>query len=570
MYGDRNVDVIVAGAGHNGLVAAAYLAKGGLDVLVVEASPTIGGMTSTNPMAPEAPDHMINEGSIQASLFRTTTIDKDLGLASKYGLRQTVIDPVHVQLNPDGSSLALWRDPHRVAKELEHFSRKDAANYLKLFEIIDAAVEMGIPAMQTNPTRPDLKTLVKVMGKSARHAGKIGEVARWAMSSQVETVEEWFESDPIRAIIMIGLPFMNFRQDGSGWGLIYLGILSKYGVSMFHGGTGAFPAALAQCLQDHGGSIRTDAKVDELIVRNGRVVGVRLQNGEELYARRGVLTAFSPKTTLTKLLPKGVLPPVLQNRVEKIPTRGRGFADYKLNVALKGRIRMTKHEKWRGDGLDLRLGANGFNTYEETVNAQAACMRGEVPEHVPGLGQVYTAFDPATAPPGHDTWWFWTGLTPSDPTVGWETARDQITDTLLKHAEHYYEGLEELEIGRRALALPDIEERFHAIDGSVYHVDPILTRFGPAKPAIGFGGYKTPVPGLFLTGSGTHPVAGISGMPGQNAARTMLKLFAKEDKHGRAAAVEEARAWEQAATTQPPPPATPQPSPSSAPASTRT
>jgi len=542
-------DVIVAGAGHNGLVAAAYLAKAGLDVLVVEASPTIGGMTSTNPMAPEAPDHMINEGSIQASLFRTTTIDKDLGLARKYGLRQTVIDPVHVQLNPDGSSLALWRDPVRVFEELKHFSRKDAASYLKLFDIIDAAVEMGIPAMQTNPVRPDAKALLKIMGRSARHAGKIGEVARWAMSSQVETVEEWFESDPIRAIIMIGLPFMNFRQDGSGWGLIYLGILSKYGVSMFHGGTGAFPQALADCLRDHGGSIRTSAKVDELIVRGGRVVGVRLEGGEELFARRGVLTAFSPKTTLTKLLPQGVLPPVLQNRVEKIPTRGRGFADYKLNIALKGRIRMTKHEKWRGDGLDLRLGANGFNTYEETVNAQAAAMRGEVPEHVPGLGQVYTAFDQTAAPAGHDTWWFWTGLTPSDPTVGWEAARDQITERLLAHAENYYEGLEELEIGRRALALPDIEERFHAIDGSVYHVDPILTRFGPSKPAIGFGGYRTPVPGLFLTGSGTHPVAGISGMPGQNAAKTMLKLFAKEDKQGRAHTLADARAWDQTVTT---------------------
>jgi phytoene dehydrogenase-like protein len=179
-------------------------------------------------------------------------------------------------------------------------------------------------------------------------------------------------------------------------------------------------------------------------------------------------------------------------------------------------------------------------------------MRGEVPDHVPGLGQVYTAFDPTAAPAGHDTWWFWTGLTPSDPTVGWEVARDQITDRLLEHAENYYEGLEELEIGRRALALPDIEERFHAIDGSVYHVDPVLTRFGPTKPAIGFGGYKTPVPGLFLTGSGTHPVAGISGMPGQNAARTMLKLFAKEDKHGRAHSLEEARVSEQASTTQPP------------------
>lgn len=527
----RTADVIVAGAGHNGLVAAAYLAKAGLDVLVVEASPVIGGMTATNEFLPEAPGHMINEGSIQASLFRTTTIDADLGLSKKYGLRQTVIDPAHVQMQLDHASLALWRDPRRTAEELKRFSRKDGENYLRLFEIIAAAVAMGLPAMQTNPTRPEAKTVLKIGGRVARNRGKIGEVIRWASMSQAEAVEEWFESDILKAALMIGLPFMPYHADGSAWALIYLGVLSKYGVAMFHGGTGAFPKALTECIREHGGDVRTNAKVEQLLVQGGRVTGVRVAGGEEIYARRGVLTAFSPKQTF-RLLPDGVLNPELQNRVGHIPTRGRGFADAKVNIALKGRLRMTKHEKWRGDGLDLRLGANSFHTYPETLAAQAASIRGEVPDHLPGLAQITTAFDPMMAPEGHDTFWFWTGLTPSDPKIGWEKAREQIEDRILRDSENYYEGLEEFEIGRRTLVLPDIEERFHAVDGSVYHVDPILTRFGPAKPAWGFGGYATPVDGLFLTGSGTHPVAGISGMPGQNAARTMLKRFKKGDKRG--------------------------------------
>jgi phytoene dehydrogenase-like protein len=550
----RGTDVIVAGAGHNGLVAAAYLAKAGLDVVVVEASPTIGGMTSTNEMLPEAPGHLINEGSIQASLFRTTTIDRDLGLNARYGLRQRVIDPAHVQMQLDGASLALWRDPRKVAGELRHFSHRDADAYLKLFEIIDAAVAIGLPTMQTSPTRPEAKAVIKSMSQAGRHAGKLAEVVRWAACSQAEAVEERFETDIIKAALMIGLPFMSYHADGSGWALIYLGILSKYGVAMFEGGTGAFPRALVRCVEDHRGVVRTDAKVDELVMRAGRVAGVRLASGEELFARRGVLTAFSPKQTLNTLLPADVLPRRLANRVAHIPTRTRGFADYKLNLALKGKIRMTKHEQWRGDGLDLRLGCNSFHTYEQTLAAQAAAIRGEVPEHVPGLAQVTTAFDPGMAPDGHETWWFWTGLTPSDPKIGWDAARDQITETVIKQSQEYYEGLEELEIGRRALALPDIEDRFHAVDGSVYHVDPIITRFGATKPAWGFGGYSTPVPGLFLTGSGTHPVAGISGMPGQNAAKTMIKLFKREDKHGGAAhAADEARAWNRALETASPP-----------------
>lgn len=529
----REVDVVVVGSGHNGLVAAAYLAKAGLEVLVVEAAATAGGMTSTNTFAPEAPEFTINEASIQASLFRTTTINDDLELSTKYGLRQTVIDPAHFQLAADGSSLGLWRDPRKTASELEYFSKKDARALIELYEVIDAAVEIGLPMMQTNVVQPDIKAILKSAKGVAKNRQQLAALGRWMSSSQVEAVEESFEHDMIRAPLLTSLPFMPFDADLSGWSLIYLGVLSKYGVAMFHGGTGSLPKALIGVLRDNRGDIITSSPVEQLIIEHNRCTGVRIAGGTEIRARRGVLTACSPKTTLTRLLPRGILEHKKQVAADHIPTRKRGIADAKINVALSGRVDMSKHEKWRGDGIDLRLACNCYHTYQQAVDAAKACVRGQVPDAIPGLAQVTNAFDPSMSPPGQDLWWFWTGLTPSFPEDGWDVARKKITDSIIKDADEFYKGVEDLQIAVRPLVLPDIEERFWAIDGSVYHVDPTISRFGPNKPVSGFAGYRTPVEGLFLTGSGTHPVAGISGMPGQNAARTMLKQFHLEDKGGR-------------------------------------
>jgi phytoene dehydrogenase-like protein len=542
----QTADVIVAGAGHNGLIAAAYLAKAGLKVHVVEAHATPGGMTSTSPVD-EMPGYKVNDASIQPSLFRTTTIMKDLQLEERYGLKMKVIDPVHLQLNYDHSSLALWRDAQKTADELKYWSKKDAAALIDLYRVVHAAVDIGVPIMQTNPVRPDISKIFAAARKTLKHRSELLALGRWMRCTELEALEESFESDPIRAIVLIGLPFMSYDSDFSGWSLIYLGIITKYGVAMFEGGTGELPKALIRLIEDHGGTVTCGAEVEELLMTSGRVTGVRIKGGEELHARRGVLTAFSPKRVLRDLLPAGTLPPKLENRVRHIPTKSRSFADLKLDVLTKGKISMTKVEKWRGDGLDCRLPANGYHTYEETKAAQLACKRGELPDHYPGLMQVATAL-PANrdfAPDGCDSVWFWSGLSPNDPRDGWDAAREHAAKTIIQQSDHYYEGLEELDVFHRVRMLPDIEERHFALDGSVYHVDPLITRFGPLKPAAGFAGYSTPVPGLFLTGSGTHPVAGISGMPGQNAARTMLKLFKREDKRGHSAhAAEEARHWD--------------------------
>jgi phytoene dehydrogenase-like protein len=484
----RAADVVVVGAGHNGLVAACYLAKAGLDVLVVERYATPGGMTSTNPMAPEAPDHLINEASIHASLFRTTNIDAELQLSSRFGMRQRVIDPAHVHLGPEGESIAMWRDPMRTVEEMRRFSRKDATAWVELSNIIAAATAIGLPLMQTNPVRPEFKNVLATLKAVAKGRRELREIIRWASISQKQAIEERFEHPMVRGPLTVNLPFMPFASDMSGWALIYLGVLQKWGVAMFEGGTGGLPAALIRCLEAHGGRVRCSAPVEELIVAGGRVTGVVLDGGEEIAATRAVVTACGPSIVL------------------------------------------PLHQAWRrehlpGDPVDLRLPCVTWSTHEQSLIAGEQCVRGEVPDMIPGLSQVTTAFDPAMAPEGHDTWWFWSGLVPCRPKEDWDTVRSQIEQRVVSDCNQYYQGLEELEIARRTLTPHDLEARFGAPEGNVYHVDPIITRFGPARPAIGLGGYETPVPGLFLSGSGTHPIAGINGMPGMNAAKTVIKTL---------------------------------------------
>ncbi|MBI5443336.1 MAG: NAD(P)/FAD-dependent oxidoreductase [Deltaproteobacteria bacterium] len=525
--GLKGADVIVVGAGHNGLVAACYLARAGVNVLVVEAHSKVGGMTVTSPMEPEAPGHLINEGAIQASSFPGTTIDADLELTAKYGLQLRLLDPYHVHLSPEGESLAFWKDPQKTAEEIKYYSPKDAKAWLELCELMHAALEIGLPMMQTSPVRPELGRLLTTIGRGVRHVGKLRKIIDWALPSAAEVLERTFEHSMVRAPVCSLLPFGSFKQDFGGWGLIYFTMIHRSGAGVFMGGTSNLPDSLQRCLLAHGGRVRTSAPVEELIVQGGRVTGVRLQGGEELVARKAVVTTMNPKRALTGLLPQGTLSPALAKRAEHIPTLNRGNTDYLLNIACKGKLTLSRHQKWRDShfkgGADLRLPCITWNTYQEALDAWDACNRGDVPEKLAGLAHLNTAVDPSLAPEGHETLWFWAGLTPSRPREGWDKARATITERAIKELAQFYDGIEELEIGRRAIVMPDIAKRFWALDGNVFHGDVLLSRSGPLKPALGLAGYKTPVPGLFISGGGTHPVAGIAGLPGQITARVVLR-----------------------------------------------
>jgi phytoene dehydrogenase-like protein len=542
MYMSSNgdgTDVIVIGAGHNGLTAACYLAKSGMDVLVVEAGDLIGGMTATNATLPEAPEHRFNEGAIQLTgVFRLSGIAQELDLP-RYGLREIPVDPSHLQLGPDGSSLGIWKDRERTIQELKRFSRKDAQAWRELSETIDAVMPAILAYMQGHPTRVLSYDLIKSLAGTARRPGKLGPLLNFLTASHTELLDELFETELPKGALAAMAAFQRMEADmTAAVAIIYLGVVQRIPNAMPVGGTAELPKALQRCLEAHGGRVRTSAPVEEILVEGRRATGVRLANGEVLHARNGVISACNVKLALTELLPEGALPDRLLKRAHDIPVTKTQATSLKINVALKGKLSMRRHAELRDDGLDPAGVLVAWHTLEQQSRAWNELCRGDWPETVPVSCSISpTHVDPTQAPEGQDTLWLWSGVIPVHPRKPWEEVRDEIGQKVLADAAQYYDGLDSLEIGRTVLGGPDLEERFNAPWGNVYHVDPIPSRFGPLKPALGLGGYKTPIDGFYLSGAGTHPTGGVCALPGKLAAETLIKQAKRGDRARRRVAV---------------------------------
>jgi len=517
----REYDVVVVGAGHNGLCAASYLGKAGKSVLVVDAADRSGGMTSTHALLDGAPEHRINEGAMDASLIRTTTIVRDLEL-ERFGLREVEADPPYAWLDEDGSSLCIWRDPERTAAELRRFSASDARAFLELSNALDALMNVAVPFMNTNPVRPRVGPVARGGLRSLRRPRRLTSVARLFAASHAEIIDEGFEHRSIRAMLAALPCFAPITQDGTGWVLIYFGLIQRAGVGRYVGGTGAITDALERCLRAQGGELRLSCAVEEVLVSGGRAVGVRLEGGEEIRAR-AVITSSNVKTALTELVPAGALPASLVRRAQHIPTSGTSASSFKFDLALDGRVELREHQANRRDGVDLRKPALCYTSFEEHVAAWEACARGEHAAKLPMITILPTAADPSQAPDGKDTVWSWTGIAPAAPRDGWDAPAAAIAQREIDRAARFLDGLGALELARQVMTPPRFAERFRVPDGNVYHVDPTALRFGPLRPAVGLAGFTTPIAGLFLSGGGMHPSAGICGVPGKLAAEAALR-----------------------------------------------
>jgi phytoene dehydrogenase-like protein len=224
------------------------------------------------------------------------------------------------------------------------------------------------------------------------------------------------------------------------------------------------------------------------------------------------------------MLPAGHVGPVLRRGLETLPRNKPGAGPFKVDLALRGRLRLDRFR--RDDGVDLRVPSTFFGTVEEITDGFAAAARGELGDRLPGYAVIPTAVDPSQAPDGQDTMYLYTGATPVDPAVPWNDLAETAGKSLVARAGEFYDGIEELEIGRHVESWQDLRARTGS--GVMTHNDMTVLRQGPLRPALGAGGYQGPVDGLWLSGAGTHPGGTVNGIPGRLAARTLLRDVADQ------------------------------------------
>jgi phytoene dehydrogenase-like protein len=509
-------DVVVIGGGHNGLVAACYLARAGLDVAVVEQRDWLGGMTTTRPFVACAPEHLLSPGAYENVYLRASGIAADLELP-RFGYRE--LDAAGwAWLGAGGDSLLLQRDLSRTVSEIARFSRPDAHRYRDLVDVGIKLLAIQDRYGADNPHRPAVRTVlaaVRALASDRRMRAMLGAVLT---TTAADAIDSTFESEAVRGVFAsAGSILCPLSVDGSAIALLASSLLHHKGAARPIGGMGGLVSALERCLRASGGKVRTGAAAVR-IGGSGRADAVELENGAVLRASRAVIAACPPQ--LVPDLAGDGLPAALSARIRAAPANGSGVGTLTINLALEGRLELTGHQPSRSE-LDLRRPTLFGGSLEDVVRAGIDAARGDLPRAPVFCVAILTAVDPTQAPAGQDVVQLY-GPAPVAPRAGWEDCRDEAAEGLLDAASRAAPSLTELELGRYVESPDVLAQRTGAVNGCIYHVDHLPTRMGPLRPSLGAGGYRTPLPGLYLGSAGSHPGGGVSGLPGKLCAAAVL------------------------------------------------
>ena len=503
-------DAIVVGAGHNGLICAAYLAREGQKVLVLERSDRVGGACVTEELFP---GFRISTASYSLSLL-VPEIFSELGLTLDIRPK----DPEAFAPLPDGGGLILWKDPAKRHEAVSKISPSDADALPRFEELFEEASRRLRPLLSFGATR-----------KQARRAFRRSEVPdlfkRTVDGAIADLSEEYFESELMQGLTasqgIIGSA-AGPRTPGSAY--IYLHhafgtATGEPGVWGFvRGGMGAITAGLADILRAAGGEIRLEAEVTQVKLDGRRAGGVVLASGEEVDAGI-VISNADPKRTVRFLSEADLAPEFVQD-VDLVPSSGTVV---KVNCALSGLPRFTGMDGGDTPGPEHLGTITIAPSIDYLENACHAAAEGRPAERFFCEAWIQSASEPELAPPGKHTLSVFAQYVPYELAEGsWDTRRDEIGDAVLATLEEYAPGLTDLVEDRLVLGPPDLEERFGLTGGNIFHGELLPDWLFDKRPANTWHRYRSPVAGLYLCGSGTHPGGGVCGAPGRNAARAVL------------------------------------------------
>lgn len=519
-------DVIIVGGGHNGLACAAYLAKAGLDVLVLERRDVLGGAAATEE---PWPGYRVSSASYVISLMPPKIV-RELAL-KRHGYEVSIITPDYFVPFPDRTSLTLWGDVSRDAESIARLSPHDAEAYARFdasFEHVAKLLKDLLFVVPPNMTLRDLPAWARTAARFRRWTGRdVAEIVRLFTMSAADFLDEWFQDDRVKGAMatqaIIG-GWCGPMTPGSAYVLMHhwIGeIDGHFGAwGWVKGGMGGVSGAIARSAESHGAEIRAGVEVARITTSSaGRATGVELTDGTVIRSRR-VVSCAHPVTTYLDLIGEKRLPADVVRDVRRYRTRS---GSVKVNIALS---ELPTFPSWDQPG-DVHRGLVAMSpSIDYLERAWDDAKYGRMSEH-PYVEVVFpTAHEPqGLAPEGKHLMLAFTQYGPYELREGsWDDGgRDEWAAKVLKTLGEFAPNLESAVEHVEVLTPRDIEERFGLLGGNIMQGELTPDQMFSFRPIPGYGDYRSPIAGMYLCGSGTHPGGGVMGVPGRNAAWVILK-----------------------------------------------